>query len=73
MAFDGTLDASFDGNGRARYPINANGDTVDTTAAMVLSGERPVIAGKLYNNITPSWHTGVLRLSSDLIFRHGFE
>jgi uncharacterized delta-60 repeat protein len=73
MAFDGTLDASFDGNGLARYPINADGDTVDTPAAMVLSGERPVIAGKLYNNNTPSYHTGVLRLSSDLIFRHGFE
>ena len=73
MAFDGTLDASFDGNGLARYPINADGDTFDTPAAMVLSGERPVIAGKLYNNNTPSYHTGVLRLSSDLIFRHGFE
>lgn len=73
MAFDGTLDATFDGNGRVRYPINADGDTFDTPTAMVLSGERPVIAGKLVNNTTPSVHTGVLRLSSDLIFRHGFE
>jgi uncharacterized delta-60 repeat protein len=73
MAFDGTLDATFDGNGRARYPINADGDTFDTPTAMVLSGERPVIAGTLYNNNTPSYHAGVLRLSSDLIFRHGFE
>lgn len=73
MAFDGTLDASFDGNGLARYPINADGDTFDTPSAMVLSGERPVIAGTLYNNTTPSYHAGVLRLSSDLVFRHGFE
>lgn len=73
MAFDGTLDTTFDGNGRARYPINADGDTLDTPAAMVLSGERPVIAGKVYNNNTPSYHTGVLRLSSDLIFADGFD
>ncbi len=73
MAFDGTPDTTFDGNGRARYPINADGDTLDTPAAMVLSGERPVIAGRLYNINTPSYHTGVLRLSSDLIFRSGFE
>ena len=73
MAFDGTLDTTFDGNGRARYPINADGDTLDTPAAIALSGERPVIVGKVYNNLTPSWHTGVLRLSSDLIFRHGME
>ena len=73
MAFDGTPDASFDVNGRARYPINADGDTFDTPTAMVLSGERPVIAGTLFNNNTPSHHAGVLRLSSDLIFRHGFE
>lgn len=73
MAFDGTPDATFDGNGRARYPMNADGDTFDTPTAMVLSGERPVIAGTLYNNTTPSHHTGVLRLSSDLVFRHGFE
>ncbi len=73
MAFDGTPDADFDGNGRARYPINADGDTFDTPSAMVLSGERPVIAGTLYNNTTPSYHAGVLRLSSDLVFRHGFE
>jgi len=73
MAFDGTPDTTFDGNGRARYPMNADGDTFDTPAAMVLSGERPVIAGTLYNNTTPSYHTGVLRLSSDLIFRDGFQ
>ena len=73
MAFDGTPDSSFDGNGRARYPINADGDTFDTPTAMVLSGERPVIVGKVYNNNTPSYHSGVLRLSSDLVFRHGFE
>lgn len=73
MAFDGTLDTTFDGNGLARYPINADGDTSDTPTAMVLSGERPVIAGRLYNNNTPSYHSGVLRLTSDLIFRHGLE
>ena len=73
MAFDGTLDATFDGNGRARYPIDADDDTFDTPTAMVLSGERPVIAGTLYNNNTPSYHAGVLRLSSDLIFRYDFE
>ena len=44
MAFDGTFDTTFDGNGRARYPINADGDTYDTPTALVLSGERPVIA-----------------------------
>lgn len=73
MAFDGTPDTSFDGNGRARYPINVDGNTYDTPSAMVLSGERPVIAGDVYNNLTPSYHTAVLRLSSDLIFRQGFE
>ena len=73
MHFDGALDTTFDGNGRARYPMNADGDTFDTPTAMVLSGERPVIAGTLYNNQTPSHHVGVLRLQSDALFADGFD
>jgi uncharacterized delta-60 repeat protein len=72
-SFDGVLDSTFDGNGVARYPMNADGDTYDTPGAMVLSGERPVIAGKLYNNHTPSYHSGVLRLRSDALFADGFD
>jgi len=71
--FDGVLDPTFDGNGLARYPMNADGDTIDTPTAMTLSGERPVIAGKLYGSSTGSYHTGVLRLQSDALFADGFD
>lgn len=73
LTFDGALDPTFDGNGVARYPMNADGDTYDTPSAMVLSGERPVVAGRLYNNGTPSYHVGVLRLQADALFADGFD
>jgi uncharacterized delta-60 repeat protein len=73
LTFDGTLDPAFDGNGVARYPMNADGDTYDTPTAMVLSGERPVIAGTLINTNTPSYHAGVLRLQSDALYADGFD
>ena len=72
-SFDGALDSTFDGNGVERYPMNADGDTFDTPAAMALSGERPVIAGKLYGSGAGSHHSGVLRLQSDALFADGFD
>lgn len=73
MAFDGTLDTSFDGNGVARYPFATPTPAYCRVRAMTLSAERPVIVGTMEDNLTPNWYTGVLRLQSDLIFAEGFE
>lgn len=73
--FNGVLDSTFDGNGVNRYPFGFATNGLDVPAAMVLSGERPVIAGLLTNSaFNPSESaSGVLRLQSDLIFEDGFE
>jgi uncharacterized delta-60 repeat protein len=73
--FNGVLDATFDGNGVNRYPFGFATNGEDVPAAMVLSGERPVIAG-LLTNLAPNpseFASGVLRLQSDLIFEDGLD
>jgi uncharacterized delta-60 repeat protein len=71
----GVLDDSFDGNGVNRYAFGFATNGEDVPAAMVLSGERPVIAGLLTNPAPdPSeFASGVLRLQSDAIFEDGFD
>ena len=73
--FNGVLDATFDGNGVNRYPFGFATNAENVPAAMVLSGERPVIAGLLTNPApNPSeFASGVLRLQSDLIFEDGLD
>lgn len=73
--FNGVLDTTFDGNGVNRYPFGFATNGEDVPAAMVLSGERPVIAGLLTNPAPDPFEfaSGVLRLQSDLIFEHGFD
>lgn len=73
ITFGGALDTGFDGNGVARYPIDADGISNDTTAALLLSGQRPVVIAQVYNNTAARYHTAALRLRSDHIFEHGFE
>lgn len=73
--FTGALDDSFDGNGVNRYVFGFAANSVDVPAAMILSGERPVIAG-LLTNPTPGpseFASGVLRLQSDAIFEDAFD
>ena len=69
----GALDTSFDGNGSNRYTFNFASNSIDIPKAMVLSGERPVLAGTLDNEPAETFAIGVLRLQSDLIFRSGLE
>jgi uncharacterized delta-60 repeat protein len=71
----GSLDDSFDGNGVNRYVFDYANGTIDEPVAMVLSGERPVIAGPLGlpDAFPDGFATGVLRLQSDLIFEDGLD
>lgn len=73
--FTGALDTTFDGNGVNRYAFGFAADSENIPAAMVLSGERPVIVG-LLTDPTPNpseFASGVLRLQSDAIFEDGFN
>jgi uncharacterized delta-60 repeat protein len=71
---DGTLDASFDGNGVQRVPFDISTNSYDRAWAMTLSGERPVIAGTVFEVIGDQpYSTAVLRLKSDLIFADGLD
>jgi uncharacterized delta-60 repeat protein len=71
--FNGSLDTSFDGNGSNRYTFTFASNSIDIPKAMILSGERPVLAGTLENEPAETFATGVLRLQSDLIFKSGLE
>ena len=73
--FNGVLDDTFDGNGINRYVFDYADGTIDEPVAMVLSGERPVIAGPLAlpDAFPDAFATGVLRLQSDLIFEDDFN
>ncbi|MEO8010775.1 MAG: delta-60 repeat domain-containing protein, partial [Dokdonella sp.] len=66
---NGTLDATFDGNGVKRIAFDIIGESWDKARVISLSAQRPVIAGPLHVVIgTPQFATGVLRLQSDLLF-----
>jgi uncharacterized delta-60 repeat protein len=72
--FDGDLDPDFDGNGVARYPIDPDGITFDSVAALAISGRRPVMIGRAYDNQTPRYYATALRLrAAGEVFADGFE
>ena len=73
MDFAGTLDPAFSGNGVERYPIDPNGTSYDSVAALLLSAQRPVIVATAFDNTTPRTYNAVLRLRSDAIFADGVE
>jgi uncharacterized delta-60 repeat protein len=73
MDFGGALDPTFSGNGVERYPLDPDGLTHDSVAALLLSAQRPVLVGTAYDNSTPRWYGAALRLQSDAIFADGFE
>lgn len=73
MDFAGVLDPAFSGNGVERYPIDPDGTTYDSVAALLLSAQRPVIVATAFDNTTPRTYNAVLRLQSDAIFADGFE
>ncbi|MEO7326638.1 MAG: hypothetical protein ABIW82_17590 [Dokdonella sp.] len=75
MFFYGTLDNTFDADGINKYTFAAASTPVGVPTAMVLSGERPVIAGTLVDSLDfpQIFATGVLRLQSDVIFKDGLE
>ncbi|MEO5561687.1 MAG: hypothetical protein ABIO49_17030 [Dokdonella sp.] len=75
MFFYGTLDDTFDIDGMNRYTFPLASNPVGVPTAMVLSGERPVIAGMLLDSLDfpQAFATGVLRLQSDVIFKDGLE
>lgn len=75
MFFYGTLDNTFDTNGVNTYTFPAASTPIGMPTAMVLSGERPVIAGTLVDSLSFAqvFASGVLRLQSDAIFDDGFE
>lgn len=73
LTFAGALDNSFDGNGVARYPIDHGGISNDSTVALLLSGQRPVVIAQAYNNTASRYYTAALRLRSEVIFGDGFQ
>jgi uncharacterized delta-60 repeat protein len=70
---DGTLDTDFDGNGARQIAMPIDTNTHARAYAIALSGERPVIAGSLYDGIGAQFASGVLRLQSDAIFADGLD
>ena len=76
MLFNGALDNSFDGNGVNRYTMPFEVNSIDIPFAMTLSGERPVIAGSLFDPTAPGfgkYASAVVRLQSDAIFENDFD
>lgn len=72
--FDGTLDATFDGNGVRSVPFDLTTNSHDRATAMTLSAQRPVIVGNVVNLFGPEpYNTAVLRMKSDLIFASDFR
>jgi uncharacterized delta-60 repeat protein len=65
---DGSLDASFDGNGVVRHSLDTQ---TDRASALMLSDGRPLIAGIAQRG--DSWDGFAMRLSSDLIFADGLD
>lgn len=69
---DGTLDATFDGNGVKRVEFDRTTDALDEAYVAALSGGRLVAAGRS-TAILPEDHFALLRTESALIFTDGFE
>ncbi|HEY6543483.1 MAG TPA: hypothetical protein VIZ64_01125 [Dokdonella sp.] len=70
---DGSLDASFDGNGVRQLAMPIDTNTHARAYAVALSGGRPVLAGTLYDVVGSRFATGVARLQADRIFANGLE
>lgn len=69
---DGTLDASFDGNGLKRVEIDRTPNATDAALSLTLSGGRLVAAGYARGDSLPTV-MAVVRTASELIFTDGFE
>lgn len=65
---DGTLDATFDGNGVVRHPLDAQSDRA---SALVLDGGRPLLAGIAQRS--DGWDGFVARLQAERIFADAFD
>src|SRR5690606_35243018 len=70
---DGTLDASFDGNGVRQLAMPIDTNTHARVAAIALSGGRQVLAGSLFDVVGAQFATGVARLQADRIFATGLD
>lgn len=65
-------DASFDGNGVARFAFPAvNGSTGDMARVAVFDGGRPLLAG--FSAATAETRISTLRLRDDYLFRDGYD
>ncbi len=69
---DGDLDATFDGNGLARYSIDRTPNGEDEALAIALEGGRPVVAGFGYD-AADEVDFALIRLQNDYVFCDGFE
>lgn len=67
----GTLDSSFDGNGRKHVEFDLQPNARDYAVAMTLSGGRLVAVGTAMDG--PAGNVAVVRTSNALIFTDGFE
>jgi hypothetical protein len=65
---DGSLDASFDGNGVVRHSLDPQ---TDRASALMISDGRPLIGGIAQR--AGSWDGFAMRLDSDLIFTDGLD
>jgi uncharacterized delta-60 repeat protein len=70
---DGSLDASFDGNGVRQLAMPIDTNTHARAHAIALSGGRPVLAGSLHDVVGARYATGVARLQVDRIFADGLD
>ncbi len=67
---DGQLDATFDGNGVARYEFNLVPNATDSARDVTLSGGKLVAAGSAEGSESSF---AILRTQSELVFTDGFE
>ena len=70
---DGTLDATFDGNGVCQLAMPIGANTQARSWAIALSGGRQVLAGSLFDVVGARYATGVARLQAERIFASTFE
>lgn len=70
---DGTLDATFDGNGVRQLAMPIDADTYARSWAIALSDGRQVLAGSLYDVVGSRHASGVARLQAERIFASSFE
>jgi uncharacterized delta-60 repeat protein len=69
---DGQKDASFDGNGVARYEFDRTTNGEDGALAIALSGGKPVVGGYAYDAADET-DMAILRVHNAYVFADGFE